>query len=211
MIVSKPMACQGCGALLLGEDPHPQRHQICELPRVEPQVTEYQLHTLTCCVCGQESQAEWPGEMPNGSFGPRLQATIGYLCGRFGISQRDVTELLVSLFHVEIGLDSIPAQEQRVNQALKEPVEQAQAYVQQQPAINLDETGWQELTANFWLWVATTPAVTVFRVFQTRGAQGSEQLLAKNLLRCCQLFTACDAYMLLYPTERLPFVFIFYK
>jgi hypothetical protein len=97
------------------------------------------------------------------------------------------------------------------NQALKEPVEQAQAYVQQQPAINLDETGWQELTANFWLWVATTPAVTVFRVFQTRGAQGSEQLLAKNLLRCCQLFTACDAYMLLYPTERLPFVFIFYK
>ena len=66
------------------------------------------------------------------------------------------------------------------NQALKEPVEQAQAYVQQQPAINLDETGWQELTANFWLWVATTPAVTVFRVFQTRGAQGSEQLLGED-------------------------------
>jgi len=180
VVVSKPTVCQDCGTLLLGEDPHPQRHQVCELPRVEPQMIEYQLHTLTCCACGQENRAEWPVEMPRGSFGHRLQATIGYLCGRFGISQRDVTELLASLFHVEIALGSIPAQEQRVSQTLQEPVEQAQAYVQQQPAINLDETGWQELTRNFWLWVATTPAVTVFRVFQTRGAQGAKQLLGED-------------------------------
>jgi hypothetical protein len=39
-----------------------------------------------------------------GSFGERLQATIGYLSGRFGISQRDIEEMLETMFHVEISL-----------------------------------------------------------------------------------------------------------
>ena len=32
VVVSKPTACAGCGALLLGADPHPERHQVSELP-----------------------------------------------------------------------------------------------------------------------------------------------------------------------------------
>ena len=32
--------------------------------------------------------------MPTGSLGPRAQATVGYLTGRIGASQRDVQELL---------------------------------------------------------------------------------------------------------------------
>jgi transposase len=118
--------------------------------------------------------------MPKGSFGARLQATVGYLSGRFGISHRDIEEALKTIFHVEIGLGSIPAQEQRVSQAVKQPVEKAQQYVQEQAVINLDETSWQEWTQNFWLWVGTTPAVTVFRLFQTRGAAGVEELLGED-------------------------------
>ena len=74
----------------LGEDPQPVRHQVSELPRVEPEVVEYQLHTLTCCACGGQTTAEWPVDMPKGSFGERLQATVAYLGGRFGISHRDI-------------------------------------------------------------------------------------------------------------------------
>jgi len=179
LVVRKPTACGCCGALLLGEDPPPQRHQVCELPRVVAEVIEYQVHTLTCCACGQANQAAWPADMPTGSFGSRLQATIGYLCGRFGVSQRDVTELLASLFQVEIGLGSIPAQERRVSQALQAPVAQAQTYVQQQPVINLDETGWQEGPDRCWLWGAVTSAVTVFQVFPTRGATSAKQVVGE--------------------------------
>jgi transposase len=180
VVVSKPTACCQCGALLLGDDPHPQRHQVCELPKVAAEVIEYQRHTLTCCACGQANQAHWPVEMPRGSFGYRLQATIGYLCGRFGVSQRDVTELLASLFQVQMGLGSIPAQERRISQALQAPVAQAQAYVQQQPVINLDETGWQEVDEACWLWVGVTPAVTVFQVFPSRGAKGARQVMGEK-------------------------------
>ncbi len=180
IVKSLPTICKDCGTLLLGEDPQPERHQVSEAPEIKPVIVEYQRHTLNCSVCGARNRAEWPVEMPRGSFGERLQGLIGYLSGRFGVSQRDMEEMLETVFHIEISLGSIPAQEQRVSQALKQPVEEAQKHVQTQKAVNLDETGWHEFAKNVWLWVCTTPRVTVFRIFQGRGGSGAEELLGNN-------------------------------
>ena len=147
----KPTQCTTCGALLLGEDANPVRHQVAELPRIEPIVTEYRQHTVECMACGTHNTAAWPEDMPTGSFGPRCQATVGYLSGRMGMSQRDIEETMETVFHTEISLGSIPAQEQRVSAALEQPVEEARAYVQQQPVNNVDETGWRERTKRCWL------------------------------------------------------------
>ena len=157
----RPTSCGACGALLLGDDPQPQPHQVTELPRIEPHVTEYRRHALTCLVCGAETAAAWPTEMPTGGFGPRLQATTGYLSGRMGMSQRDLAETMETLFHTPVSLGSIPALETVVSDALAEPVQDAQTYVQQQPAANVDETGWREQAQRTWLWVAATPLVSV--------------------------------------------------
>ena len=179
-VKSLPTVCRDCGTLLLGEDPQPERHQVSELPKIKPEIVEYQRHTLQCSVCGARNRAEWPKEMPTGSFGERLQGLVGYLSGRFGVSHRDIAEMLGTVFQVEISLGSIPAQEQRVSQALQPPVEAAQKYVQTQSAVNVDETGWHEFTKDLWLWVCTTPSVTVFRIFENRSASGAETLLGKD-------------------------------
>src|SRR5262245_58224297 len=75
----RPERCEQCGALLLGNDEAPERHQVTELPRLTPRVTEYRRHRLYCVACGGSTQAPWPATMPSGSFGPRVQATVGYL------------------------------------------------------------------------------------------------------------------------------------
>jgi transposase len=173
----KPTACDQCGALLMGENAQPVRRQVTELPRGEPEVTEYRQHTLTCLACGAQTQAEFPAEMPSGSFGPRVQATVGYLTGRIGVSQRDVEEVMQTVFHTDISLGSIPAQEDQVSAALAESVQAVQTYVQQQPVQNVDETSWREKTKRAWLWINTTPLVTVFLVLATRGAKGAQQVL----------------------------------
>src|SRR3990172_1350053 len=100
----KPTTCRACGALLLGEDDHPLRHQVTELPRIEAEVTEYRQHTLTCLACGAPTPPEAPPDIPSSSFGPRVQATVGYLTGRVGISQREVGEVLNTVFHTDISL-----------------------------------------------------------------------------------------------------------
>lgn len=179
-VISRPTACNGCGALLLGEDPRPSRRQVTELPRIEPEVVEYQVHCLHCLACGQETRGEWPAEMPKSSFGPRLQATTSYLSGRFGVSRRDTQEMMATLFQVEMGLGSVPAQEQRLSNALAGPVQEAEDFVRQQPAVNVDETSWQEKNQTCWLWVSSTPLVTVFQLHDTRGNGGVKQLIGAD-------------------------------
>ncbi|MDZ7414516.1 MAG: IS66 family transposase [candidate division KSB1 bacterium] len=177
VVVARPIQCVACGALLLGEDAQPVRHQVTELPRIKPEVTEYQRHTVTCLACGAHTQAPWPTEMPAGSFGPRAQATVGYLTGRLGVSQRDTEELLETLFHTDLGLGSVPALEQDVSAAVAQPVAEAQTYVQTQPVKNVDETSWPERAQRGWLWVTATPLVTVFLLLMSRGADSAKKVV----------------------------------
>jgi len=179
-VVSRPHECVHCGTLLLGYDPQPSRHQVTELPRIEPEIIEYQVHSLSCVACGQQTRGQWPAAMPTGSFGPRVQATTGYLSGRFGVSHRDIQELMDTLFGVAMGLGTVSAQEHRLSQALVAPVQEAQAFLQQQPAVNVDETSWREEAQACWLWVASTPEVALFLLQASRSQQGVVALLGTD-------------------------------
>jgi transposase len=180
IVECKPDTCCQCGALLLGEDLHPQRHQVVEIPEPKVEIIEYRLQTLNCVNCGAQTTGNWPKDMPKGSFGPRVQAMITYLTGRYGLSTRDVAELMEAGFQIKMSLGSIPAQEKAVSLALKEPVEEAKSFVQQQPSVNVDETGWHQVNKPAWLWVGATPWVITFLLLTTRSTKGVKQLLGEN-------------------------------
>ena len=176
----KPLSCGECGQLLLGEDPQPARHQVSELPRIVPEVIEYRRHSLVCLACGAKTRGQWPEDMPSGSFGPRVHATVGYLTGRIGASQRDVQEMMETLFGTEMSLGSVPAIERSVSCALAESVGAAQTYVQHLPVTNVDETGWRECGQRTWLWISAAKLVTSFLLIATRGSEGAKQLLGES-------------------------------
>jgi transposase len=175
----RPERCGQCGTLLLGEDVAPERHQVTELPRIVPVVTEYRRHCLWCVACGAQTQAPWPATMPMGSFGPRVQAIVGYVTGRLGASQREVQDVLATLYQTEVSVGGIGALEQAVSTALATPVKEAERYVQRQPVRNADETSWREKGKRRWLWISVTPLVTIFRLLKTRGAAGAKELLGE--------------------------------
>jgi len=75
----KPARCRRCQHPWSGEDPHPQRHQVTDIPPVQPVVTEYQLHQLVGPVCGAVTPAALSAGVPTGGFGSRVQA-IAALC-----------------------------------------------------------------------------------------------------------------------------------
>jgi transposase len=177
----RPERCGQCGTLLLGEDATPERHQVTDFPRITPVVTEYRRHGLWCVACGARTQAAWPVTMPEGSFGPRVQATVGYLTGRMGASQREVQEILATLCQTKVSVGSITALEQAVSTALATAVAEAQQYVQRQPVRNADETSWRERTKRLWVWISVTPLVSVFRLLKTRGAAGAKELLGAEV------------------------------
>jgi transposase len=169
--------CRQCGQQLVGTDPDPYRHQVTDIPPVVAEVSEYRLHTLTCSECGTETRAELPTGVPNSAFGPRLQAMVALLSGRYHLSKRDVAEVMSDFFQADLSLGSVPTLEQRTSQALQEPVNEARQYVKQQAVVHLDETGWFEGHHRAWVWVAATSWVTVFVIRPSRGGQVVRELL----------------------------------
>jgi transposase len=176
----KPERCHHCQHLLQGEDPQPQRHQVTEIPPMKPVVTEYQLHRLVCPACGEETRAEVPAGVPTGGFGPRVQAITALCTGAYHLSKRTTQRALEEMFGVQMGLGTIATLEHATVQAVAEPVAEARAYVQRQPAAYLDETGWREGQQRAWLWTAVTEWVTVFVVRASRGGKVAQELLGER-------------------------------
>jgi transposase len=180
VIPVKPERCSRCQHPLLGEDPQPQRHQVTEIPPVQPMVTEYQLHRLVCAACGDATRAELPAGVPAGGFGPRVQAVTALCTGAYHLSKRATQSVLEDLFGVSMGLGTIANLEQATAQVLAEPVAEARTYVQTQPAAYLDETGWRERRQRAWLWVAVTAGVTVFVIRLSRSGKVAQELLGER-------------------------------
>ena len=185
LVELKPPSCRGCGAKLVGGDPWPLRHQVTEIPRIKPTVTEYQLHTLKCECCGKRTRAELPLGVPRGAFGPVLMATIALVTSRFRQSKRLAQELLESLLGVKLSTGAICKIGRQSSEAVAAPVEAAREFVKVQDVVNGDETGWFEGNANgrknrAWLWVATTPLVSVFLIARSRGEAVARKILGDD-------------------------------
>ena len=173
----KPSVCRSCGQVLSGEDDHPFRHQVSELPPVRAYVTEYQLHTLACPQCQTVTEAVLPEGVPSGAFGPRVQALTGLLSAGYRLSKRKVQALMSDGFGISMSLGTVSQLEQATSDALAAPVAAAHAYIQEQEAANLDETSWSEGHTKAWLWTAVTTWVTVFVIRLSRGSVVVRELL----------------------------------
>src|SRR5262245_61466536 len=199
VIPVKPHQCAHCQHPLQGDDPQPYRHQVTELPRIKPVVTEYQVHRLRCPACGTSTRADVPVGVPTGSFGPRVQAVVALCTGAYRLSKRTTQEVMADLFGLPMSLGTIPHLEQATVQAVAEPVAEAHTYVRTQSVAHLDETGWREGHTRAWLWVAVTAWVTVFAVRRSRGAKVAQDLLGDRF--CGILVTDRWSAYTWYPTR----------
>ncbi len=176
----KPASCARCDQPFAGDDPQPQRHQVVEIPPSRPEVTEYQLHRLSCPCCGETTQAVLPLGVPRGVVGPRAQAIAALCTGAYRLSKRTTQQVLDDVFGLSVSLGTISHLEVATTEAVAAPVEEARTFVQEQSSAHLDETGWREGNKRAWLWVAATAWVTVFLVRLSRGGEVARELLGKT-------------------------------
>jgi transposase len=161
-----PELCRrrGCGRRLrrhpFGE---PLRHQVVDVPAIEPHVTEYRLHSVAC-DCGKITCAPLPDGVPRGMCGPRLMALIALLTGIYRNSRRDAVNVLSDVLGVRISLGALSEAEARVSEAVAAPVEEARTYVSEQGVKHVDATGWRQAGNGRTLWTIATALVTVFGI-----------------------------------------------
>jgi transposase len=180
-----PRQCRQCRtslpALAGPDDPPPSRHQIIDLPPTVAVVTEYQGQARTCPGCGVVTQAPIPRELLAHSVGPRLTATLSYLTGCHGLSQRGVEEIAADVFDAPIALGTVANLEQEMSAALAAPHQEAVAAVQAAAVKHADETSWKLRGGLCWLWGAATASVAVFVIHARRSAAGLAALLGTTI------------------------------
>jgi transposase len=173
-----PDACRRCGRPLTGADPAPLRHQVAELPVVRPDIVEYQLHRLTCPCCHTSTCGTLPPQV-QGHFGPRLEATLALLAGRYRQGLRPVVDLAAALWGLTISTGLVSKLRQRTADALFLPWLQVALYVSEQN-VNIDETSWRENKQRAYLWAVVTPLAALYRIAKGRTADIAQQLLGKQ-------------------------------
>jgi transposase len=185
---AKPEYCPECGERLSGEDSHPHRHQVWELPPIQPLVLEYRWHELQCAACGTKTRAPLPSGVSASGHGERLTAVVGLLSGVYRQSHAQVQCLMQEVFGVTVSYGGVNRLRCEMSEAIRPMVEQAQADVCQQPLLYSDETsfpqgnrdGHNPTGRKGWLWGLVTPLVSWFEVVLSRSQATAKQLIGET-------------------------------
>jgi transposase len=198
VVTHKPAACRRCGEKLTGHDPAPLRHQVWELPPIEPQVTEHQRHRLTCS-CGATTCAVLPPGVPRGQAGPRLIALVALLMGCFRQSKRRVALFLTQVPNQPCSPGWVVKLQNQATAALRPCYEELAAELPEEKQLGIDETPTKQGPDKAWLWTAVATTFTVFALRTTRAATVLTELLGTAYGGVVN----CDRAKMFYSQSRL--------
>ena len=155
-----------------------RRIQVVEIPEASATVTEYVLERLCCPECLTLTEGEAPADV-TGCIGPRFQASLAVLAGRYRGSRREVAEMVEELYgpKARISLGWLSTIEERTATALGPAYEEARRAVQGASVANADETSYPEKYKNGWLWVASTNNAVYFMHDKERSRRAAIRLL----------------------------------
>ena len=100
-----------------------RRSQVIELPELRPVVLEVWAYAARCGACGTRTVAEVPpGFEPGRTFGPRIEALLGYLHHGHHLSHERLVALAESVFGVHISEGAVAAALARLAERAKPEV-----------------------------------------------------------------------------------------
>ncbi|MFQ6036296.1 MAG: IS66 family transposase [Sedimentisphaerales bacterium] len=178
LIQLKPQVCR-CGSTNLektGEQP--LRHQIVDIPPIEPQVTEYMQPIFRCKDCGGIVYEPLPDEVKRKHFGPGILALVAILTGMLNTSKRKALAMINEVFSVPMSLGGLSNCEAQLAEALEHPYNQTIEYIRGQDIAYADETGWRRGNRQRgWLWAVCCTSAAAFMVHAQRGQKAAKKLL----------------------------------
>ena len=177
-IVVVPDACPCGGVHLEKMSDDPSRHQVVDLPPIEPRVTEYVQSLYRCRDCGARVYQPLSDDIKRRHFGPGVLALVGILTGSLNTSKRKALALINDLFGIPMSLGGLSACEAQLTEVLEQPHREVLEHVQAQATAHADETGWRRGNRQKgWLWTLCCRTAAVFVIQAGRGQAAAQELL----------------------------------
>ncbi|MEW5856382.1 MAG: IS66 family transposase [Cyanobacteriota bacterium] len=178
--ILRPEFCADCGnTTFLSEPVKIETQQVAQLVSRPIQIVEYHRHTCRCQHCGELKTAQWSPEMiPGQDLGVRLQAFLGWINNYGHLPYEKQQEMLWELGQLEIGVGTLVATNERVEQAIEPSICELSDWVRQtQPNVHVDETPWSVKGLKEWLWVIANSDFCLFQAADTRSRAELEGIL----------------------------------
>lgn len=183
----KPEICT-CGSINIEEaEQESMRHQVVDIPPIEPQVTEYVQHFFRCKDCGELIYKPLPDDVKRKYFGPGVLAIVAVLTGMLNISKRKALAMINQVFSVPMSLGGLSNCEAQVADALEKPYDEVAQHLREQQTAHADETGWPRGNRQKgWLWTMCCSTAAFFMVHAKRGQDAAQKLLGAfaGILHC---------------------------
>jgi transposase len=172
LVRCRPSTCQGCGEPLpLAGQRRVGRSQVVELPPVRPVVIEGWQYVARCRGCGTRTKGAYPaGLEPARTFGPGIEALLGYFHERHHVSYERLVEVCREVFGLTISEGGIDQALRRLGERARPTYEVIGAQVRAGPVIGSDETSARVAGRNAWHWVFQTPDASYHVIVRRRNA-----------------------------------------
>ena len=173
-----PQVCPCGGTDFEKTNEEPLRHQIVDIPPIEPEVIEYIQHIYRCKDCGELIYQPLPDEVKRKHFGPGILALVAILTGMLNTSKRKALAMINEVFSVPMSLGGLSNCEAQLADALEHPYNETIEHIREQDVAHADETGWRRGNRQRgWLWALCCAGAAIFMVHAERGQQAASKLL----------------------------------
>ena len=168
-----PEKCARCDKQLAQESARlAEKRQVIDLPPIQPEVTEYQSHTLTCGHCGCLHTSLFPsGVTERIQYGPRLKVVGVLLTQWHNLPYLRTSQLMSSLFNVHVSQGSLCKWVEKAASLAQPTVEIIKTNLLNSPVLHADESGIRVAKKLQWLHIAATETVTWYGLHPTRGME----------------------------------------
>jgi transposase len=174
--------CPDCGqALEQPAEPDELVQQTVELQEKPIEVIEYHRPGRWCNKCGKMHYAPLPEGVIEGQLcGPRLQALIAYMKGNLGASYSELSQFCADVLGLKVSRGMLCRVIARVTEALEAPYQELQAHIRKENTLNIDESGWYDSGAQYWIWLFCTPLVAFFSIQRSRACKVLQEILGET-------------------------------
>lgn len=173
-------ACPICGFGNLTECEEIEEHiqEDIVLPTIE--TTLYRRHHYYCKRCKRIVTSKGKNELPNSYIGPKAKALAVFLKYAVKISERDVKNILVKVFNLNIVNSSIAGFRDKLKRQALPIYQELSGALKQTRFIHADETGWSIDGLNHWLWKFSNKKICLSHIDKSRGQDVVEKILGKD-------------------------------
>jgi transposase len=148
------------------------RSQVVDLPPVRPVVVEAWQYAARCRGCGTRTKGAYPvGLEPTRTFGPGIEAMLGYFHERHHVGYERLVEVCREVFGLTISEGGIDRALRRLTERARPTYDAIGAQVRAGPVIGSDETGARVAGRNAWHWVFQTPEASYHVIVARRNAE----------------------------------------